>query len=61
MNNVTELKFKDEDGDGSSNITSVSVSPVENGFILDISTSEEEWQEVYMDRSELLMRLKEIL
>ena len=61
MSSLTQLKFKDEDGSDTTNVLRASVTPVENGFILNIDCDEDEWQEVFVDKSELLKRMSELL
>lgn len=61
MSTVTKLVFKDEDGSDENSTSNVSITPVENGYILSISDDEDEWQEVFMDKSELLKRIGELV
>ena len=60
MNNITELKFKDGD-DGANYVVRASVTPCENGYVLDVESDESEWKEVYISKLELLERLGELL
>jgi hypothetical protein len=61
MNNVTSLEFKDGDDGGEGSVCDVYFRIVENGFVLRISTIDDEWEEVYNLKSELLIRIDEII
>ena len=59
---VLKLKFKDGDEDGGENsVESLQIRHIDNAMLLRISTVEEEWEEAYMSKSELLARIEEIL
>ena len=61
MNSVTQLKFKDEDGSDGYTVSDVRIVPLDNGYLLEAYIDEEEVKEAYLDKSELLARLSEIL
>ena len=52
--------LKDDDGSDEVPILELHITPVCNGYILSISSDEEEWKEVYMAKFELITRIEEL-
>ena len=62
LNKDKEPEFKDGDGDDEGGkFVVVNIHPAENGYILTVAAIDDEWQEVYLDKKELLKRIGEIL
>ena len=56
-----ELEFDDKDG-GSDGylLIAINIRVVENGYILEISSDEDYWEEIFAEKPELIERLSEL-
>lgn len=61
-NAVINMKFKDEDGgEEEYTLSDVRITPLDNGYLLELYIDEEELREAFLSKSELLERLEELL
>lgn len=61
MNNVKQVDFGDGEGSEGTDVSNVSISPLDVGYLLVAEIGEEQIREAYMDRESLINRLLELL